>query len=68
MLNTDEEKTENYINNNRAHDLSDTRFQQLQSDVPHLTNQSELKNLVRDLSLSKSQAELPGLKLQQCVR
>lgn len=37
----------------------------VQSDGPHLINQSELNDLVRDLNLSKVQAELLGSRLQQ---
>ena len=36
-----------------------------QSDGPHILNQSELNDLVRDLSLSKYQAQLLGSRLQQ---
>jgi hypothetical protein len=36
-----------------------------QSDGPHLINQSELNDLVRDLNLSKLQAELLGSRLQK---
>ena len=46
-------------------DMSDSDFNPQESDAPHLIQQSELNDLVRDLNLSKSQAELLGLRLQQ---
>ena len=42
------------------HDMSDSDFNPQESDAPHLIQQSELNDLVRDLNLSKSQAELLG--------
>ena len=48
-----------------ARDVSDADFHPEKSDWPHLINQSELSDLVRDLNLSKAQSELLGLRLQQ---
>jgi hypothetical protein len=45
-------------------DISDPDFQPSTSDEPHLISQGDLNNLVRDLNLSKSQAELLGSRLQ----
>ena len=45
-------------------DISDPDFQPTSSTAPHLISQEELNDLVRDLTLSKSQAELLGSRLQ----
>jgi hypothetical protein len=45
-------------------DISDPDFQPSASNEPHLISQSELNDLVRDLNLPKSQAELLGSRLQ----
>ena len=42
-------------------DISDPDFQPTPSTAPHLISQEELNDLVRDLTLSKSQAELISL-------
>lgn len=42
-------------------DISDPDFQPTSSTAPHLISQEELNDLVRDLTLSKSQAELISL-------
>ena len=41
-------------------DISDPDFQPTSSTAPHLISQEELNDLVRDLTLLKSQAELLG--------
>lgn len=43
---------------------SDEEFLPLQEDSPHLITQLELNDLVRDLNLSKAQAEILGSRLQ----
>jgi hypothetical protein len=45
-------------------DITDPDFQPSTSNEPHLISQSELNDLVRDLNLSKSQAEFLGSRLQ----
>jgi hypothetical protein len=45
-------------------DISDPDFQPSTSNKPHLISQGELNDLVRDLNLSKSQAEFLGSLLQ----
>jgi hypothetical protein len=45
-------------------DISDPDFQPSTSTEPHLISEGELNDLVRDLNLSKSQAELLGSRLQ----
>jgi hypothetical protein len=45
-------------------DISDPDFQPSTSNEPHLTSQGEPSDLVRDLNLPKSQAELLGSRLQ----
>jgi hypothetical protein len=45
-------------------DISDPDFQPSTSNEPHLISQDELNDLVRDLNLSKSQADLLGSRLQ----
>jgi hypothetical protein len=45
-------------------DISNPDFQPSTSNEPHLNSQGELNDLVRDLNLSKSQAELLGSRLQ----
>jgi len=42
-----------------------TEFQPPRSNMPHLINQQELHDLVRDLGLSKKQSELLGSRLQE---
>jgi hypothetical protein len=43
---------------------SDEEFLPSQEGKPHLVNQLELNNLVRDLNLTKTQAEILGSRLQ----
>jgi hypothetical protein len=45
-------------------DITDPDFQPSTSNEPHLISQGELNDLVRDLNLSKSRAELLGSRLQ----
>jgi hypothetical protein len=45
-------------------DTSDPDFQPSTSNKPHLISQGELSDLVRDLNLSKSQAEILVSRLQ----
>jgi hypothetical protein len=45
-------------------DISDPDFQPSTSNEPHLISRGELNDLVRDLNLSKSQAEFLGSRLQ----
>ncbi|KAK9729026.1 hypothetical protein QE152_g16918 [Popillia japonica] len=56
-----ETEIEEYIS-----ELSDTDEEYLPSeeDTPYLINQLELNDLVRDLNLSKTQAEIVGSRLQ----
>jgi hypothetical protein len=50
----------------RNQDISNPDFQTATSNEPHLISQGELNDLVRDLNLSKSQAEFLGSQLQGC--
>jgi hypothetical protein len=45
-------------------DISDPDFQPSTSNEPHLISHGELNDLIRDLKLSKIQAELFGSRLQ----
>lgn len=54
------------VNNESAVEMktNDSEKNSLEEKVPHLINQAELNDLIIDLQLSKSKAELLGFRLQ----
>lgn len=58
------EEEENRVEDNVDNEVEDPDFQTLDSSEPHLLEQEDLNDLVRDLKLSKQQAELLGSRLK----